>query len=447
MLMDYAVPVLLAVLTVLSLILVFRRSAGHTGSADEIKKIVDQIALLTDRQMRQSAYEFKTTREELAGQQGAARKELSETLENFRRGSELSQKQLSEAVRELREKILLSLQQNIRQLQDSNERKLDQMRETVDEKLHKTLETRLSQSFETVTKQLVEVQKGLSEMQSLAQDVGGLKKVLTNVKSRGVLGEAQLDRLLQDFLTAGQYDTNVVVKPLSKESVEFAIRLPGSDEGAPLWLPIDSKFPVEDFHRLLEAYESGEKPEIEIQRKALEKALLLNARTIHDKYIEPPVTTDFALMFLPFESLYAEALRITGLFEKIQHQYHVTIVGPSNLVAFLNSLQVGFKTLAISRQSGEVWKVLGAVRTEFGRFGEAISSVQKNLAAASTNLDKVSVRARQMERKLKDTTALPMDESRILLGGTIADELPYTPGAGFEAESSVEVDGEGRISL
>lgn len=319
------------------------------------------------------------------------------------------------ALADVRTKVTESVGLGLKEIQDKNEQKLEQMRLTVDEKLQKTLDTRLTQSFELVTKQLLEVQKGLTEMQTLAQDVGGLKKALTNVKVRGMLGEAQLGALLEQFLTAEQYAMNVAVKPRSAERVEFAVKLPGVETGEHIWLPLDSKFSIEDYQRLQEAYESGDKPAWEAAGKAFENRIHQHAADISSKYIDVPHTTEFALMFLPFESLYGEAIRRPGLFQEIQARYHVTVVGPTTLAAFLNSLQVGFKTLAITKQSGEVWKVLGAIKTEFQKFGEAVSKVEKNLEAASSNLHAVSNRARQMNRKLNTVAALPSAEAMKLL--------------------------------
>ena len=295
-------------------------------------------------------------------------------------------------------------------IQTSNEARLEQMRRTVDEKLHETLEKRLGESFNLVAQRLEMVQKGLGEMQSLAQDVGGLKRALTNVKTRGVLGEAQLGALLEQFLSPGQYAANVKVRPRSPEVVEFAVKLPGAEEGGTVWLPIDAKFPLEDYQRLMEAYELGDLATVETAGRALEVRLLSQARDIRDKYIAPPYSTDFALLFLPFEGLYAEALRRPGLLERIQRECKVTFVGPTTLTAFLNSLQVGFKTLAISRQSGEVWKLLGHVKAEFGKFGESLASVQKKLDEASVRLGDVSKRKELMEKRLAGVEALPMHE-------------------------------------
>lgn len=316
---------------------------------------------------------------------------------------------------ELKEKVTDAVTRGLKEIQEKNEQKLEQVRVTVDEKLQKTLDERLANSFEMVTKQLLLVQTGLTEMQNLAQDVGGLKKALTNVRVRGMLGEAQLAALLEQFLTSDQYAQNVAVRPRSSERVEFAVRLPGAEEGGQVWLPIDSKFAIEDYQRMQDAYEAADKDGFEQAGKAFEARVYAHAVTIASKYIDVPNTTDFALMFLPFESLFAEAIRRPGLFHDIQLKHKVTIVGPTTLAAFLNSLQVGFKTLAISRQSSEVWNVLGAVKTEFQKFGDAIASVERNHNTASDNLSKVSTRARQMEKKLGKVASLPAAEAVKLL--------------------------------
>ena len=269
-------------------------------------------------------------------------------------------------------------------------------------------ERSLSHSFDTVTRQLMAVQKGLGEMQTLASDVGSLKKVLSNVKTRGILGEYQLANILEEVLSPEQYEVNVRTKRMSDDPVEFAVRLPGAGD-EPVLLPIDAKFPTEDYQRLNDAYEQGDRAAVERQRRNLERALLLNARKIRDKYVEPPFTTDFAVMFLPFEGLYAEALRCPGLFERIQREYNITMTGPSTLTAFLNSLQIGFRTLAIGRQTSRIRELMAAVKTEFIRFGASIEAVQKNLQNASSNLEKVSGSAKRMEKKLDDT-ALEIEE-------------------------------------
>lgn len=299
------------------------------------------------------------------------------------------------------------VQQRLDAIQASNEARLEQMRRTVDEKLHEALEKRLGESFSLVAQRLEQVQRGLGEMQSLAQDVGGLKRALTNVKTRGVLGEAQLGALLEQFLSPGQYEANVHVRPRSPEAVEFAVKLPGVEEGGAIWLPIDAKFPSEDYQRLMEAHEAGERAAVEAAGRSLEARLFSQAREIRDKYVAPPHTTDFALLFLPFEGLYAEALRRPGLLERLQRDCKVTLVGPTTLTAFLNSLQVGFKTLAISRQTGEVWKVLGQVKVEFRRFGDSLAAAQRKLDEASTKLGDVSRGRERMEKRLASVESLP----------------------------------------
>jgi DNA recombination protein RmuC len=299
-------------------------------------------------------------------------------------------------------------------LMKTTELRLEKIRETVDEKLQKTLETRLGQSFEMVSNQLQAVQKGLGEMQSLATGVGDLKRVLTNVKSRGVLGEYQLQAILENLLSPDQYVLNAEVGKGNRERVEFAVKMPGQSE--PIFLPIDSKFPQESYLRLVDAYEVASKPEIEMNRNELFKAVKKAAQEIKNKYIHPPYTTDFAILFLPVESLYAEILREPGLSQQIQQDYNVLVTGPTTLSAILNSLQMGFRTLAIQKRSSEVWQILGAVKSEFGKFGELIERTQKKLSEANSELDKlVGARTRVIQRKLKDIQELPEAESNKLL--------------------------------
>ncbi|MEB2785270.1 DNA recombination protein RmuC [Algoriphagus persicinus] len=299
-------------------------------------------------------------------------------------------------------------------LMKTTELRLEKIRETVDEKLQKTLETRLGQSFEMVSNQLQAVQKGLGEMQNLANGVGDLKRVLTNVKSRGVLGEYQLQAILESLLSPDQYVLNAEVGKGNRERVEFAVKMPGQSE--PILLPIDSKFPQESYLRLIDAYEIASKPEIEVHRSELFKAVKKAAQEIQNKYINPPYTTDFAILFLPVESLYAEILREPGLTQQIQQDYKVLVTGPTTLSAILNSLQMGFRTLAIQKRSSEVWQILGAIKTEFGKFGELIEKTQKKLTEANSELDKlVGARTRVIQRKLKDIQELPEAESNKLL--------------------------------
>ena len=309
-------------------------------------------------------------------------------------------------------------------LQEGNEKKLEQMRATVDEKLHATLETRLGESFKQVADRLEQVHKGLGEMQTLARDVGSLNRVLSNVKTRGVFGEVQLAGLLEQVFTPEQYATNVATVPGSNERVEFAIRLPGRDatdrDAPPLWLPIDAKFPREDYERLLDAHERADAVAMEVFAKAIETRLRLEARTIRDKYVAPPHTTDFAILFLPTEGLYAEALRRPGLSEALQREYKVMLAGPTTLLATLNSLQMGFRTLALERRSAEVWEVLGAVKTEFAKFGDVLAKTKKKLEEAGNTIDQAEVRTRAMVRQLRSVEAMPEGRTAELLPGLAA---------------------------
>jgi DNA recombination protein RmuC len=300
-----------------------------------------------------------------------------------------------------------AVEQQLGRMQQDNAAKLEQMRQTVDEKLHATLEKRLSESFKQVSERLEQVHKGLGEMQTLAAGVGDLKRVLSNVKTRGVLGETQLAALLEQVMAPEQYEKNVATRPGSNARVEFAIKLPGRDGDGPVLLPIDAKFPLEDYQRLQMAQEAGDKAALEMAEKALETRVKLEAKTIAEKYVEPPHTTDFALLYLPFEGLFGEVLRRPGLFELIQRQYRVTICGPTNLLAYLNSLQMGFRTLAIQQRSSEVWKVLGTVKAEFGRFAEVLANTKRQLQTVANTIDQAEVRTRQIERKLKDVEVMP----------------------------------------
>ena len=320
------------------------------------------------------------------------------------------------------EQLRLTVETRLGAIQTENAAKLEEMRKTVDEKLHATLEQRLGDSFKLVSERLEQVHRGLGEMQTLAAGVGDLKKVLTNVKTRGTWGEVQLANLLEQVLTAEQYAENVATRPKSGDRVEFAIRLPGREDGQPVWLPIDAKFPVEDYQKLVEAQERADVIAVEAAAKALEMRLKDEAKTIREKYIEPPYTTDFAILYLPTEGLYAEALRRPGLVEALQRDQRVSIAGPTTLAAMLNSLQMGFRTLAIEKRSSEVWAVLGAIKTEFGKFGEALAHTRKKLQEASNSIDKAEVRTRAVTRKLKDVEALPVPEAVALLGDDLPDD-------------------------
>ena len=407
----------LAVLTLLAVVIAaigaWRRPAPDKAPFDALR-----------RDLASGLGELKPLHEirrDLEGLKGAQSEALAA---RFRELNEAIQKALAEGRKEQGAQ-LLSVQdrvdQRLQMIQKANDEKLEQMRKTVDEKLHDTLEKRLGESFKLVSDRLEQVQKGLGEMQNLANDVGGLKRALTNVKTRGVMGEAQLAALLEQFLAPAQYAANVKIKPRSNEIVEFAVKLPGPVDGETVWLPVDAKFPTEDYQRLMEAYEAGDIHAVERAAQALENRLLGQARDIRDKYIAPPHSTDFALLFLPFEGLYAEALRRPGLLERLQRECKVTIVGPTTLTAFLNSLQVGFKTLAITKQSGEVWKTLGAIKTEFGKFGEALDALDKKLDEAKSKLGTASERSRLLQGKLRKVEALPEAEAQAMLGMEGAD--------------------------
>lgn len=318
-----------------------------------------------------------------------------------------------------------TLDAQLGQLQASNAAKLDEMRATVDEKLHATLEARLGESFRQVAERLEQVHKGLGEMHSLAQGVGDLKHLLTNVKTRGMFGEAQLGSLLEQVLSPEQYAVQVATRPGSRNMVDFAIRLPGrGDDGVPCWLPVDAKFPNEDYERLLDAQQRADADGAELAARALEQRIRLEARSMAEKYLEPPHTTDFAILFLPTEGLYAEVLRRPGLMESLQREHRVTLAGPTTLMAMLNSLQMGFRTLALEKRSSEVWQVLGAVKTEFGKFGEVLAKVKSQTQTVLNTLDAAEVRSRAMGRALKTVEALPQDKAQTLLPLDPSDRDP-----------------------
>jgi DNA recombination protein RmuC len=394
---------------------VARSASGTRGELSQTLASFQQILL------SQSAEVARTHNEQLDGfrsQLAATQTGLGETLA---RSGELQSRSLqrfsdtlTEQLRALSQandlrmnEVRSTVEQRLAAIQQDNERKLEQMRATVDEKLHATLEQRLGESFKQVADRLDQVHRGLGEMQLLAKDVGSLNRVLTNVKSRGVFGEVQLAGLLEQVFTPEQYATNVETVPGSGARVEFAIKLPGRrDDGLPLWLPIDAKFPREDYERLLDAQERADKSEAEAAGRAIEQRLRLEARTIHEKYVAPPFTTEFAILFVPTEGLYAEALRRPGLMEALQREHRVTLTGPTTLLATLSSLQMGFRTLALEKRSAEVWEVLGAVKTEFGKFGEVLAKTKKKLDEASGQIDLAQTRTQQMARKLKSVEGL-----------------------------------------
>ncbi|MCB9867346.1 MAG: DNA recombination protein RmuC, partial [Phycisphaerales bacterium] len=325
---------------------------------------------------------------------------------------------LIEASEKRGQALRTGVEQRLDKLREENAKKLDEMRSVVDEKLQGTLEKRLGESFKVVSERLEQVHKGLGEMQSLANGVGDLKRVMTNVKTRGTWGEFQLGAILEQILSPAQYEANVATRPDSGERVEYAIRLPGrnQDDGSVVYLPIDAKFPSEDYQRLIDAQDAADADGVAAAKKQLESSIKASARDICTKYLSPPRTTDFAIMFLPTEGLYAEVVRSVGLIEHCQREWRVVVAGPTTLAAILNSLQMGFRTLAIQQRSSEVWEILGAVKTEFGKFGQIISKVKKKLSEAANTVDEASVRTRAMNRKLKAVEALPARNAQALLG-------------------------------
>jgi len=316
------------------------------------------------------------------------------------------------------ENIRVSVAESLKNIRTENQEKLEEIRRTVDEKLQKTLEERLARSFNLVSERLEEVYKGLGEMQNLARGVGDLKRVLANVKTQGMLGEIQLANILEEIMAPDQYATQVVTKRGSNERVDFAIKLPGTAEGEIVYLPIDAKFPSNDYQNLLEAYESGNPETIKQAQAVLIRTLKMYAKSIKEKYIDVPNTTEFGIMFLPIEGLYAEAVK-SGVLETLQREYRINLAGPTTMAAFLNSLQMGFRTLAIQKRSGEVWKILGAVKTEFENFGKVLEAAQAKITEANKQLDLlVGTRTRQIQRKLRDVTALPESETHVILPPT-----------------------------
>lgn len=407
--MDTALLILLTSLVLLAVILqvlLLVRPGGGPLSPEQL------AALRGDSERVE-----RTLREE----QHAGRAELAQAFHQW----QMTLHRFGSTLQATQDKLGATLDRQLRSLQSENTAQLEKMRATVDEKLQATLETRLAQSFTQISERLEAVQRGLGEMQTLATGVGDLKRVLTNVKTRGIFGETQLAALLAETLTPEQYATNVITVPGSAARVEFAIRLPGPTGAREVLLPIDAKFPREDFERLLDAQEHADSVGEAAARQALVRRIEAEACDIHDKYLEPPHTTDFAILFLATESLYAEVLRQPGLFEQIQAKYNVTLAGPTTLAALLNSLRMGFRTLAIERRSSEVWQVLGAVKTEFGKFAAVLEKTRKQLDTARNTIDTAGVRTRAIERKLRAVESLPETDADDMLGefGAGADEV------------------------
>jgi len=432
-LLQYLIPLLSLASIALLALLLYRLSHPAAGSGLESR--IDSLERLLERQERMLREELARNRDEaqLSARQG--REENARSVSAFgdsllKRMSELAGlqkdqldifagqlKSLTASNEGRMDKLRETVEERLRLIQDDTARKLEQMRATVDEKLHDTLEKRLGESFKLVSERLELVQRGLGEMQTLASGVGDLKKVLTNVKTRGTFGEIQLSSLLEQVLSPGQYESNVETRKGSGQRVEFALRLPGRDGTADgiVWLPLDAKFPQEDYLRLVEAQESGDALAAGEASRQLDKTVRLMAAQIRDKYMDPPHTTDFGVMFLPTEGLFAEVLRRPGLFDALQRDFKVMIAGPTTLAAMLNSLQMGFRTLAIEKRSAEVWNLLGAVRTEFSKFGQVLEKTSKKLQEAGNHIDAAAVRSRSIEKKLKGVQEMPGAEAAALL--------------------------------
>ena len=424
--MELFILISCVLLLVLNMILIgLHVRSRKNNTAQEVSRSISDLEKVIRDESRYNRENdenrSRKDREELASTLNHFRTEHRETLKNITTQTNSAiqafQKSFAESMelfnRLQREKFgELSLRQQ--ELLQNTEKKLEEMRATVDEKLQKTLHERIGQSFELVSKQLENVQKGLGEMQTLAQDVGGLKRVLSNVKIRGTIGEVQLSMLLEQILASDQYDTNVKTKPGSDKLVEFAVKLPGRAEGdESVYLPIDAKFPKDVYEQLLDAYESGDLQRVETTSRILEQTIRGMAKDIRDKYLAPPHTTDFGIMFLPFESIYGEVTRRAALLEQLQQEYHVIVTGPTTLAAILNSLQMGFRTLAIQKRSSEVWRILGGVKAEFEKFGGLLEKAQKNLQTAYNQLEEVmGKRTRAIQRQLRSVEALPAKEEQ-----------------------------------
>ena len=398
--------------------------AGHERLARELRQEIGDSARSTRLELTQNLATFQQS---LVQQSAEATRTQNTQIDAFGQQLALLQKSLSDTLAQRLEalsesnarrmsEVRATLEAQLAQLQQTNIAKLDEMRATVDEKLQTTLHARLGESFKQVAERLEQVHKGLGEMQTLAAGVGDLKHLLTNVKTRGMFGEAQLAGLLEQVFVPDQYAAQVATRPGSKNVVDFAIKLPGkSDDGTPLWLPIDAKFPNEDYERLLEAQQRADVAAAEAAAKALETRIRLEAKSIAEKYVEPPYTTDFAILFLPTEGLYAEVLRRPGLMESLQRDHRVTLAGPTTLLAMLSSLQMGFRTLALEKRSSEVWQVLGAVKTEFSKFGDVLAKVKSQTETVLNTLNSAEVRSRAMGRALRQVEALPDAQAQSLL--------------------------------
>ena len=422
----------LGALSVLNLVLIIlalkrvsdlRKEKGNQTIQDELRSLRDDVAR-SDREIRNEVRASQvTTANTLVKTIG----ELGESqARQIKSGTEAIDA-LTQANETRMEKVRITVDERLQAIQTSNEDKLDQMRKTVDEKLQSTLEKRLGESFNQVSKRLEEVHRMLGEMQELATDVSDLQRVLTNVKTRGTWGEVQLGALLEEILTPQQYSSNVQLREDSREAVEYAIRLPGNgdDPNSCVWLPIDSKFPLADYERIMDAADAADKSATERAMTAFLSTVHNEAQTISEKYIEPPLTTDFAIMFLPTEGLYAEVLRAPGEVQHLLHHYRIIVAGPTTLAAILSSLRMGFRTLAIEKRSSEVWEILAAVKTEFGKFGDVMAKLKKQLNTASNTVDQTQTRTRAMERQLQTVEELPSEKASELLQLSNTDSAVY----------------------
>ncbi|MDP5117606.1 MAG: DNA recombination protein RmuC, partial [Burkholderiaceae bacterium] len=396
------------VVAALLIMAIFRRYAGKAATQeDPLLKLDDKLERL-ERELRYAISESsRTDRQELSQSMAQLQQTLTEQLALMQGTLNTQLQALGEGNARRMGEVRDTLDQQLQQLQKTNAAKLDEMRQTVDEKLQTTLEARLSESFKQVAERLEQVHQGLGQMKTLAQGVGDLQRVLSNVKTRGIFGEVQLEALLEQVLTIEQYGKQIETKPRSNQRVDFAIKLPGrSDDGAEVWLPIDAKFPREDYERLLDAQDRADPIAAEASAKAMESRIRQEAKSIAESYLAPPHTTDFAILFLPVEGLYAEVLRRPGLMDSLQRDYRVTLAGPTTLLAILNSLHMGFRTLALEKQASAGWKVLGAVKTEFDRYGEWVAKVREQVQKAADTLDRADTRSKQMRRVLKGVEAL-----------------------------------------
>jgi len=396
--MEYLTIVLLILNLILVIFLLFRKTTNNSSELIETTKKLNERMIRLESEIDKLApkieNEFRDSRKEIADSMSLNRKETSENFQTIQK----------------------SVDTRIKSLQDDNNKKLEEMRETVDEKLQKSVEKRFNESFKSISTQLTQVYQGLGEMKNLATGVGDLKKVMEGVKTRGIYGEVQLGSIISDILSKSQYEENIATKQGSSDRVEFAVKMPGREAGQETYLPIDSKFPIENYDRLLNAYDTGDKTAIETFRKALASDVKEQAKKISTKYLDPPATTDFGLMFVPTESLYAEIVRIPGLVDEVRTKYNINISCPSTLPTMLSGLLMGFRTVAIEKRSAEVWQILGAVKSQFGKFGDLLAATKKKLEESAHKIGDAETTSRQIERKLKDVESLPESDSVKLIG-------------------------------